>query len=78
MSKLPKQVNPLSVLKPSVELTTSARVKLMKARKHIQKLNDVELYGKVNKAVMIIESLERIVKAELSKEQHNERIQKDC
>lgn len=75
---MPKQVNPLSVLKPSVELTTSARVKLMKARKHIQKLNDVELYGKVNKAVMIIESLERIVKAELRKEQHNERIQKDC
>lgn len=75
---MPKQVNPLSVLKPSVELTTSARVKLMKVRKHIQKLNDVELYGKVNKAVMIIESLERIVKAELRKEQHNERIQKDC
>jgi flagellin-specific chaperone FliS len=66
---MPKQVEPLSVLRPATEIITSARVRILRARKHIQKLNNVELDNKLHKATLIIEQLENIVKTELRKAQ---------
>jgi flagellin-specific chaperone FliS len=66
---MPKQIEPLSVLRPTTEIITSARVRIHRAKKHIQKLNNPELDNKLHKATIIIEQLEAIVKAELRKEQ---------
>ena len=66
---MPKQVEPLSVLRPATEIITSARVRIHRAKKHIAKLNNPELDSKMNRAVFIAEELERIIKAELKKEQ---------
>lgn len=66
---MPKQVNPLSVLKPATEIVTSARVRLLKSRKHIVKLNDEELDTLVARAVHIVEQLEVSVKRRLKQEQ---------
>lgn len=66
---MPKQVEPLSVLRPATEIITSARVRIHRAKKHIQKLNNVELDNKLHKATIIIEELENIIKRELRKEQ---------
>ena len=66
---MPKQIEPLSVLKPATEIITSARVRILRAKKHITKLNNVELDNKLHKATLIIEQLENIVKTELRKAQ---------
>lgn len=66
---MPKQIEPLSVLRPATEIITAARVRIQRARKHIEKLNNPELDSKMNRAVFIAEELERIIKAELRKEQ---------
>lgn len=66
---MPKQVEPLSVLRPATEIITSARVRIHRAKKHIAKLNNVELDNKLHKATLIIEQLENIVKTELRKAQ---------
>jgi hypothetical protein len=66
---MPKQVEPLSVLRPATEIITSARVRILRAKKHIAKLNNLELDNKLHKATLIIEQLENIVKAELRKAQ---------
>ena len=66
---MPKQVEPLSVLRPATEIITSARVRIHRAKKHIQKLNNAELDNKLHKATLIIEQLENIVKTELRKAQ---------
>jgi flagellin-specific chaperone FliS len=66
---MPKQVEPLSVLRPATEIITSARVRIHRAKKHIAKLNNLELDNKLHKATLIIEQLENIVKAELRKAQ---------
>ena len=66
---MPKQVEPLSVLKPATEIITSARVRILRAKKHIAKLNNADLDNKLHKATLIIEELEQIVKNELRKEQ---------
>ena len=62
---MPKQVEPLSVLKPSVEITTSARVKLMRARKHVKKLNNVIADAMVESALERVLSLESYLKKQL-------------
>ena len=64
-----KQVEPLSVLRPATEIITSARVRIYRAKKHIAKLNNLELDNKLHKATLIIEQLENIVKTELRKAQ---------
>ena len=66
---MPKQVEPLSVLRPATEIITSARVRILRAKKHIDKLNNVDLSNKLHKATLIMNELESIVKAELKKEQ---------
>lgn len=66
---MPKQVEPLSVLRPATEIITSARVRIHRAKKHIAKLNNLELDNKLHKATLIIEQLENIVKTELRKAQ---------
>lgn len=66
---MPKQVEPLAVLRPATEIITSARVRILRAKKHIAKLNNLELDNKLHKATLIIEQLENIVKAELRKAQ---------
>ena len=66
---MPKQVEPLSVLRPATEIITSARVRIYRAKKHIAKLNNLELDNKLHKATLIIEQLENIVKTELRKAQ---------
>ena len=66
---MPKQVEPLSVLRPATEIITSARVRIHRAKKHIAKLNNAELDNKLHKATIIIEQLENIIKAELRKDQ---------
>ena len=66
---MPKQVEPLSVLKPATEIVTSARVRVLRAKKHIDKLNNIDLSNKLHKATLIMNELESIVKAELKKEQ---------
>ena len=66
---MPKQVEPLSVLRPATEIITSARVRIHIAKKHIAKLNNLELDNKLHKATLIIEQLENIVKTELRKAQ---------
>ncbi len=66
---MPKQVEPLSVLRPATEIVTSARVRIHRAKKHIAKLNNAELDNKLHKATIIIEELEKIIKLELRKEQ---------
>ncbi|MBR6511155.1 MAG: hypothetical protein IKT51_02810 [Phascolarctobacterium sp.] len=66
---MPKQIEPLSVLRPATEIITAARVRIVRGRKHIAKLNNPELDSKMNRAVFIAEELERIIKAELKKEQ---------
>ena len=66
---MPKQVEPLSVLRPATEIITSARVRIYRAKKHIAKLNNLELDNKLHKATIIIEELENIIKRELRKEQ---------
>ena len=66
---MPKQVEPLSVLRPATEIITSARVRILRAKKHIAKLNNLELDNKLHKATLIIEQLENIVKTELRKAQ---------
>ena len=66
---MPNQVEPLSVLKPATEIITSARVRILRAKKHIDKLNNVDLSNKLHKATLIMNDLENIVKAELRKEQ---------
>ena len=66
---MPKQVEPLSVLRPATEIITSARVRVLRAKKHIDKLNNVDLSNKLHKATLIMKELEMIVKAELKKEQ---------
>ena len=66
---MPKQVEPLSVLRPATEIITSARVRIHRAKKHIAKLNNAELDNKLHKATIIIEELEKIIKHELRKEQ---------
>lgn len=66
---MPKQVEPLSVLRPATEIITSARVRILMAKKHIAKLNNLKLDNKLHKATLIIEQLENIVKAELRKAQ---------
>jgi flagellin-specific chaperone FliS len=66
---MPKQVEPLSVLRPATEIITSARVRIHRAKKHIAKLNNLELDNKLHKATIIIEELENIIKRELRKEQ---------
>ena len=67
--KMPKQVEPLSVLRPATEIITSARVRILRAKKHIAKLNNLDLDNKLHKATLMVEELENIVKAELKKEQ---------
>jgi flagellin-specific chaperone FliS len=64
-----KPVEPLSVLRPATEIITSARVRIHRAKKHIAKLNNLELDNKLHKATIIIEELENIIKRELRKEQ---------
>ena len=64
-----KQVEPLSVLRPATEIITSARVRIYRAKKHIAKLNNLELDSKLHKATLFVEELESIVKAELRKAQ---------
>ena len=54
---MPKQVEPLSVLRPATEIVTSARVRIHRAKKHIAKLNNAELDNKLHKATIIIEEL---------------------
>ena len=66
---MPKQVEPLSVLRPATEIITSARVRVLRAKKHIDKLNNVDLSNKLHKATLIMNELESIVKAELRKAQ---------
>jgi hypothetical protein len=66
---MPKQVEPLSVLRPATEIITSARVRIYRAKKHIAKLNNLELDNKLHKATLIVEQLENIVKTELRKAQ---------
>ena len=66
---MPKQVEPLSVLRPATEIITSARVRIHRAKKHIAKLHNAELDNKLHKATIIIEELEKIIKLELRKEQ---------
>lgn len=66
---MPKQIEPLSVLRPATEIITSARVRIHRAKKHIAKLNNLELDNKLHKATIIIEELENIIKRELRKEQ---------
>lgn len=66
---MPKQVEPLSVLRPATEIITSARVRIYRAKKHIAKLNNADLDNKLHKATIIIEELENIIKRELRKEQ---------
>jgi hypothetical protein len=66
---MPKQIEPLSVLRPATEIITSARVRILRAKKHIAKLNNLELDNKLHKATLIIEQLENIVKTELRKAQ---------
>ena len=66
---MPKQVEPLSVLRPATEIITSARVRILRAKKHIAKLNNLDLDNKLHKATLMVEELEKIVKAELKKEQ---------
>lgn len=66
---MPKQVEPLSVLRPATEIITSARVRIYRAKKHIAKLNNLELDNKLHKSTIIIEELENIIKRELRKEQ---------
>ena len=70
---MPKQVEPLSVLRPATEIITSARVRILRAKKHIDKLNNVDLSSKLHKATLIIKELEMIVKAELRKEQERKK-----
>ena len=64
---MPKQVNPVSVLHPSMEMVTSSRVKLMRARKHIQKLNNEGLNGLLGTSLKAVETLERVIKKELER-----------
>ena len=71
---MPKQVEPLSVLKPATEIITSARVRILRAKKHIAKLNNLDLDNKLHKATLIVEQLENIVKTELRKAQKEKRI----
>jgi flagellin-specific chaperone FliS len=59
----------LSVLRPATEIITSTRVRIHRAKKHIAKLNNLELDNKMHKATIIIEELENIIKSELRKEQ---------
>lgn len=66
---MPKQVEPLSVLKPATEIITAARVRMLRAKKHISKLNNLELDSKMHKATLIIEELEKTIKNELRREQ---------
>ena len=66
---MPKQVEPLSVLRPATEIITSARVRIHRAKKHIAKLNNLDLDNKLHKATLIVEELENIIKAELRKAQ---------
>ena len=66
---MPKQVEPLSVLRPATEIITSARVRILRAKKHINKLNNLDLDNKLHKATLIVEELENIIKAELRKAQ---------
>jgi hypothetical protein len=66
---VPKTVEPLSVLRPATEIITSARVRIHRVKKHIAKLNNLELDNKLHKATIIIEELENIIKRELRKEQ---------
>jgi flagellin-specific chaperone FliS len=66
---VPKTVEPLSVLRPATEIITSDRVRIHRAKKHIAKLNNLELDNKLHKATIIIEELENIIKRELRKEQ---------
>lgn len=66
---MPKQVNPLSVLKPATEIATSARVRLQKCRKHVVKLNDADMDKLINKAVAIAEEVELHIKRRLKQEQ---------
>lgn len=66
---MPKQVEPLSVLRPATEIITSARVRILRAKKHIAKLNNLELDNKLHKATLFVEELEKIVKSELRKAQ---------
>lgn len=66
---MPKQVEPLSVLRPATEIVTSARVRIYRAKKHIAKLNNAELDNKLHKATLVIEELEKLVKVELRKAQ---------
>lgn len=65
---MPKQVNPLSVLKPSVEIATSARVKLMNARKHVKKLNNPIADVLMENAVERVLNLEAYLQKQLEAE----------
>ena len=65
---MPKQVEPLSVLKPSVEIATSARVKLMNVRKHVKKLNNPIADVLIESAFDRVASLESYLKKQLEAE----------
>ena len=74
---MPKQVEPLSVLKPSVEIATSARVKLMKARKHVKKLNNPIADTLIDNACKATSSLETYLKQQLETERYLKSERKD-
>lgn len=74
---MPKPVNPLSVLRPATETATSARVKLMRSRKHTKKLNNEVMDVLVDKALEAVEKLEVYLKKELDREKRLSNASKD-
>lgn len=72
---MPKQVNPLSVLKPAAELSTSIRVRAQRVLKHVRKLqnenstqDEVVLMNAALRVLASAEILENVVKVRLAKE----------
>jgi hypothetical protein len=65
---MPRQVNPVSVLRPATEIVTSIRVRALRAKKHITKLNDEELDFHIKMVLLSAEKLEKIIKQRLKQE----------
>jgi hypothetical protein len=65
---VPKQVEPLSVIRPATEIATSARVKLMRAKKHVKKLNNPIADVLIENACKATSSLESYLKKQLEAE----------
>jgi len=72
---MPKQVNPVSVLRPAAEISTSIRVRAQRVLKHIRKLqnenatqDEVMLMNATLRVLASAEILERMVKIQLHKE----------